>query len=393
MVRNDYSLDIDDDARFEQALEVFDRRRADAVELIPGSGLHITSSTGPLQHIFLVVRLHRTLEPLHQSIHDAIQAHYGFRHPQYYWGPCDLTAIAALNAMEGIDLNSQLSRSVRAALLLLGLFPVIIRTHSDALSLIVQRGYLRFDQDDLLLALRRQLPSYRHALTATLGGLYLPESSAEMLNDLRTVQPACHPIPLTPIVTRSSNGMLVDFHAASHFLMESLRLSQLSGHAANQRAGLFEDQVQALVDASPWAPHASLRAFRGRQLPDPRRSGQWLGEIDAIGRLGDTLLIIECQSRAASAQWSAQEYRAVRELRRIAIGKFEQAEQLRLAIQSDPAHRDLIGSASRVLSLACLPIVPFLGPDDPGYEEVVPGLRGICVPSELQSWLARGTVN
>jgi hypothetical protein len=82
-----------------------------------------------------------------------------------------------------------------------------------------------------------------------------------------------------------------DLFAASSLLDELLfrSMEKMSG----ERGPVFEDDAQALIDRTRWAPSSEMRSWKGRKLKVGERI---LTDIDAIGCHDGRLLLVECKS-------------------------------------------------------------------------------------------------
>jgi hypothetical protein len=89
-------------------------------------------------------------------------------------------------------------------------------------------------------------------------------------------------------------------------VQKSINLDGPGGELVNARGAHFESAVQDILDASRWKPSEPIRALRGRTLTV---GGVPLTDIDAVGQLGDELLLVSCKSRVYSEECDAGSYR------------------------------------------------------------------------------------
>lgn len=105
--------------------------------------------------------------------------------------------------------------------------------------------------------------------------------------------------PTPPVILRSAGHVVaIDLHALTEWLYRQVRIPTAGGSFGNARGARFEDQVQALIDASAWGRlPPELRALRHRTLR--RLDGSDITDVDAIGVKDRSLLLVDCLSRVA----------------------------------------------------------------------------------------------
>jgi hypothetical protein len=113
-----------------------------------------------------------------------------------------------------------------------------------------------------------------------------------------------------PTVRATREWLALDLHSAST-LLNALLFESFDKNAP-QRGPTLEDDVQRLIDISPWKPSPAIRAWRGRKL---RVGKQALTDIDAIGDRGGTLLIVEVKAYYYSIPYGAAERSQARNVR------------------------------------------------------------------------------
>ncbi|MFI7217446.1 hypothetical protein [Micromonospora maritima] len=95
------------------------------------------------------------------------------------------------------------------------------------------------------------------------------------------------------MIPAGSDAALLDLWSLSRKTVIDLNMP-VTGETQNIRAAHFEAETQRLIDASPWAPPAELRALVGRKIR--RSDGSDITDIDAIATRGDIALLINCKN-------------------------------------------------------------------------------------------------
>ncbi|WP_422927618.1 hypothetical protein [Singulisphaera sp. PoT] len=177
-----------------------------------------------------------------------------------------------------------------------------------ARSQLLQSGYILVERDELdaLYAdFREEMREHEPVLRV------LPEESPDEKFSDRLLRMEGRPSPLLPgpvafIVNDKLIG--VDLYNATRRFQIMLEFPAIHGEPANVRAQAFEDAVQAVVDASPWAPPLAIRRLRGHHF---KKDGKRFGEIDAFGCLDDTLLLVSCKSVIFTTQYDRGEFASI----------------------------------------------------------------------------------
>lgn len=211
-------------------------------------------------------------------------------------------------------------------------------------------------------------------------------SPDELFAALRGLQGCTWPlVPPTPV--RGTDAvMALDINNATSRLATAFEFPVDTGATANVRATHFEEEVQRVIDASPWAPPDALRSLRGRAL---RRDGAAITDLDAVGARDGVLLLVSAKSRLYTALYDTGEHVQVRN----AATTVEQAVgRWREVVAYLDAHRRGdnydFSAADHMIGVVCTPQVVWV-PLGEATEEAAPGLRAASSAEELERWLAQ----
>lgn len=157
-----------------------------------------------------------------------------------------------------------------------------------------------------------------------------------------------------------------------------------AGSLANSRAEHFELVVQGLVDRSRWAPSCELRGLRGRTL---RLSGRAITDVDAIGGLGDVLLIVSAKSRVFTEALARGDYSALRNAVDLLVSACNEARDLMDLLVRVPRgdNYDFMSYRS-IMVPVCTPQVLWT-PLGVATSELASGLRAALALEELRVFL------
>ncbi|MEM7305581.1 MAG: hypothetical protein AAF682_02870 [Planctomycetota bacterium] len=253
--------------------------------------------------------------------------------------------------------------------------------HRQGAFQLLSRGYLVIDEPRFKeLALER---------LSQLGALPAdePRDGEELLAALVEVKPSAWPVRPGPPVRLEGGKVWLDLYAASNRLETAMELPELDGDAPNRRARAFENEVQALLDASEYRPPDELRALRRTQL---RVDGDFFTDLDAIGCRGDDLLLVSCKSLRRTASYEQGEHATVRnrsdEVQKACRAWIDKVAHLRREPRGD--NFDL-SRFRRIDGVVCTP-TPIFVPLGSATEDVLPGLLRATSYGELRGWLRRG---
>lgn len=252
---------------------------------------------------------------------------------------------------------------------------------------LVRRGYvvggrdhLRPDLDDVLRRLKADTADLQGA------GVAFPDDAAGVERRLRSPRGRLFPLRPGPPVRTRGPDVYVDVAGATELLNHLLSYARATGEVGNRRGTHFEQKVQPVVDATKWAPDPALRPFVGRWL---RLNRKQVTNLDAVGRKGSTLLLVDAKSKAYTDELEEGAYGAVLNLCRDAE-RYAAAWQDKVArIRANPVGDNYDFSwATDVVGVVCTPFVAYT-PYGPATQEVAPRLRAVSSVGELRAWLDR----
>lgn len=248
----------------------------------------------------------------------------------------------------------------------------------------MMRGYLLFNEGGLVQAVEQGLRDLRPLLPDMVGTVQVPD----VLRWLESTSGSAWPLRPGPIVRRSPDGVYLDVAAATARLRDELTIpGQGGGKLPNMRGGLFELDVQDVMDASPWSPAAELKALRGRSL---RLRGRTVTDLDAVAEHDGVLLAVSAKSVPYNADYDRGDYRVVRNLADRCDAFVEEWAARMAVLRDNPLGDNYDFSQYReIVGVVCLPFVPFcrIGP---ATEYAAPRLRVVSSLAELAEW-ARDT--
>lgn len=156
------------------------------------------------------------------------------------------------------------------------------------------------------------------------------------------------------------------------------------GAAANVWARSFEDEVQQLIDQTPWQPPTGMRLLIGR---DVKIDGQRLTDIDAVAYRDRVLLLIDCKAYKGNPRLADGEYLALKTLRDRAE---KAASDWASKTATIAAHRDQlpvpVAANITVVGVVVTPFTVFVLPG-PATEKVFGPLHRVSTAGELLLFL------
>lgn len=363
------------------AVELYDSRRGD--DPFAGAGSVVVSMEGaqPPENAILLVRPCAEFEvPISQA---AIYADGPVRVRVNF-----LPRHVGIEALERLTNDAELSgvmpwsNECWVLLALLRMAIVYVFRHKTGLQSLLQNGYLAWKAGSIE-------PLFDEILRADdLAARCARASSAVSAETLLALLAAgagqSWPLLAGPVVYMGGGAVCIDLWAATERLDSLLQYPKQQGPTANVRATHFELATQASIDSTKWRPDAQLKAVRGRTL---RRGGGKITDVDAIGRDGDTLLLISCKSMIYTAEHDAGDYRAVRNTASDASKAADVWILKRTELMSGPGDNFDFTAFKKVIAVVCTPYPVFV-PLGAATDEVEPGLRRVASVNELRSWLA-----
>jgi hypothetical protein len=194
------------------------------------------------------------------------------------------------------------------------------------------------------------------------------------------------PLEAGPVLHRDGGAIAVDLLAASRRMADAVVYPREQGPIANARSGHFEQRVQAAVDASRYAAPPEIRALRGQPLRRLGGRGD-ITDIDAVGKLDRTLLLISCKSIIYTPEYDMGEYRAVRNAASTVRTAVRDWSDIIRTLRTNPVGDNYDFSGWDLVGVVCTPSVVWI---ELGActEFVFPRLRAAVSLAELQTWLA-----
>jgi hypothetical protein len=180
--------------------------------------------------------------------------------------------------------------------------------------------------------------------------------------------------PLGPVL------FLIDLVAATHCLSEA-HVRPPGGSATQGWTDLFEDQVQAVLNASLWSPPEVVRRLRKRTIR--RHDGTAITDLDAVGFYDGVLLLVDAKAWTTNARLQHGEHDAVRTRRETveaaAAAWDKKIEDVRARLPVQVHDQTLI---REIYGVVVCPDVPYVLP---GHctDELLPGLRKVATLAEL----------
>ena len=246
---------------------------------------------------------------------------------------------------------------------------------------VMRRGYTVFSAERFEKLLAIGLDDLRRLFPDVVGNVQL----ADILPELLARSGSVWPLRPGPIIRRSGDNVLLDIAAASSNLRAELSVpGRGGGRLANVRGRAFEQNVQDIIDDSPWRPGEALRELRGRSL---RVGGRTVTDIDAVGERDGILLAVSAKSVPYHDDYERGEYRSVRNLvDRCDAFVAEWADRLGALRESPVGDNYDLSRFRDVTGVVVLPFPPFCR-TGPATEYAAPGLRAVSSLSELKTWV------
>jgi hypothetical protein len=246
-----------------------------------------------------------------------------------------------------------------------------------------ERGYIIDTKSEISSALQATLLVFKRIVVGNhWPALQVPASPGQLLSQIGAIPIILHPLSAPPVVRREGRLLCVDLASATKAVQKSINLDGPGGELVNARGAHFESAVQDILDASRWKPSEPIRALRGRTLTV---GGAPLTDIDAVGQLGDELLLVSCKSRVYSEEYDAGSYRIVRN-RASDIEDSVRAWDARIAaLKGNPRGDNYDFSKYRVFGVVCT-ATPVFVRDGVATRLVERDLPAACSIRELEQW-------
>lgn len=271
-----------------------------------------------------------------------------------------------------------------ALLLLLTAAPSLFyRLHSPFES-IASMGYVVVHDGIIERWLNETFEETAAALRDAVPRMRVPGSVEDWLRELEEGKGVIWPLKPGPVVRRLSGGVAFDWHCATRRLDALLEFPRTGGADGDVRGQHFEDAVQRSIDRSPWCPADELRALRRRHL---RLGGERISDVDAIGALGDRVLLVSCKSVIYSGAYDKGERRSVENVAGKIVDSVMEWRNVCEQLLKNPLGDNYDLSRFRqVIGVVCAPYPAYV-PVGIATEFLINGLRTACTLSELEEWL------
>jgi hypothetical protein len=298
--------------------------------------------------------------------------------------------IVSLKQLTDLNTNPRLTGrqwwtpEIGALLLLLKLGPAFFYNRENSLVNALQYGYFPMTEEIFLELVNKQIGAFSESVRVVFPDITLPTNAENLLSVLESLPGSPWPLIPGPPIRRAGNYLCIDLYAATWQLNNLLEFPRIDGEHANVRAEHFELAVQDIIDSSTWSPPDELRNLRGKGL---RKDGQLITDLDAIGAMGDTLLIVSCKSLIYSADYDAGDYALVRNAATTVEKAVNYWNTIKSILETNPKGDNFDFQKYRnIVSAVCTPR-PVYTPIGPATEWVAPGLRAASALTELGAWL------
>ena len=298
-----------------------------------------------------------------------------------------LDELAEITAHPAIAAVERWHGDIPALLALLAMVPMLWLENRQYMETGLRAGYMILGRenfetltDDLLA------PSLRHVAQRT--GLAIDADSAAasaFRAHLYRMEPSSEPLlPGAVLCDLGPDQVVVNLAAATGRLGRLLEFPRIGGSADNLRARVFEDAVQAAIDATAWRCPDHLRALIRRHLTI---DGHSIGEIDALAYRDDTCLLISCKSILYTEQHDMGIYSSIRNTASTITDGIARWDRLIAQLMANPVGNNFdLSNVSSVVGVLVTPHVMYL-PEPLVHRESLPGLRTYSSAGELIRWL------
>jgi hypothetical protein len=273
--------------------------------------------------------------------------------------------------------------SIAALVQLLMLVPAICAHIPWALSSISQQGYVFVGEERLRDIFDRHLPEVVEQLAPVTPNFAWSTGYIAWRQSIEAVVASLWPISSGNVLRRFHGNLMIDITGASHALLHRLELDR-SPLIGNLRAPKFELQCQDLIDSTPWAPSPEVKALRGRPL---RRGGLPATDIDAIGMMGRTLLMVSCKSVIYDRDYDQGVFQVIRNTQhRIDEAVIEWDEKVAEFRRQPTGENYDFSQFDEIIGVVCTPFVAYSN-EERTLAFIKPNLRACSSVLELRDWL------
>jgi hypothetical protein len=221
-----------------------------------------------------------------------------------------------------------------------------------------------------------------------LAGIKVVQASEALDMFRRLGQNQTWPPVAGPPIRISSETIYIDLASCTLWVERLMEFAPGGGGALpNVRATHFEQAIQRIVDRTLWAPGPKTRAYVRRKL---KVSGRVLTDMDSIGELDGSLLMISAKSYPYTIEYQRGDHKAVRSVEAKLVDDVEDWWNKVRFLSSTPKGDNYdFAMCQRFIPIVVTPFAPYVV--DPRLtQEVASGLRAVSSVAELDAWLARG---
>lgn len=194
-------------------------------------------------------------------------------------------------------------------------------------------GYVQIPRLELEDYIDKGIPIV-HPQLVPIFGPNIPTSGAGVLSLLDQLELSILPTKLGPVIRNWGRHAIIDLFAASERLqMLSLIPSKINDQQlVKARADQFELDTQEVIDRTKWRPSSNSPA-RGLEL---KRGKEPFTDLDAVGELGDTLLLVDSKSYPFTYDLFAGHHKAVKNVQTRLDKAVQDWTDVILAIRQNP---------------------------------------------------------
>jgi hypothetical protein len=227
----------------------------------------------------------------------------------------------------------------------------------------------------------------RKIANAVFPGTRTPNTIEKIIRAVGNLEGNTWPMVQGPPVRTDGDVVCLDLYSASMRLNQTASLKAAGGKLGGLKGPELERSVQSLIDDSPWALSPAMREILvGKK---PRRGGQDLTDLDAVGSKDGVLLLVSCKSRPYSAAYDMGERNLVKQVEQDVLAALKQWTEKTDYMRDNPLCLSKFDfSQYKILPVVCFPFAPYVT-IGPATAEVASGLRAVASLAELRAWLFR----
>lgn len=178
--------------------------------------------------------------------------------------------------------------------------------------------------------------------------------------------------------------ILFDTSSATNILFKKMIIDKANSKIGNIRGTHFEYQCQELINETKWKPTKEIAPIRGKTL---RFGGKNITDIDAIGVMGKSLILVSCKSVVYDHNYDKGEYSRVRNVQTgidEAVDKW--SKNIEFFKKNSVGENYDFSEFEKIIGVVCTPVTIFSN-QDKTLSFVEPGLHACVSSNELFTWL------